>query len=161
MTTNQILSLATELKNKHFELLNWNISFNRRKSAFGVCNYFKKEISLSIVLTPLMTENAIQDTIIHEIAHALTKGHNHDNVWQRKCIELGGTGERIGDSSKFDGGKNSCLEFHKKNAKYTLTCPTCGSKSYVNRIPKHSQSCGKHGDRCYNPIHKMELTQNY
>lgn len=161
MTTNQILSLATELKNKHFELLSWTISFNRRKRAFGVCNYSKRNISLSSVLIPFMTESAIKDTIIHEIAHALTRGHDHDNVWRRKCLELGGNGERVGDSSKFKGGDNSRLEFHEKSAKYTLTCPTCGSKSYMNRMPKRSQSCSKHGDRCYNEIHKMIVSQNY
>ena len=161
MTINQVLALATELKNKHSELLSWTISFNKRKRAFGVCNYGKREISISSILIPFMTDSAIKDTIIHEIAHALTKGHDHDKVLKRKCIELGGTGDRLGGSNKFEGGDSSRLEFNEKNSKYTLTCPTCGCKSYINRMPKHSQSCGKHGDRRYNPIHKLILTQNY
>lgn len=161
MTINQVRALATELKNKHYELLSWNISFNKRKKAFGVCNYIHREISLSVLLIPFMSDKAIKETIIHEIAHALTKGHDHDNVWRRTCIELGGTGDRVGGSNKFKDGENGRSEFHETSSKYTLTCPTCGCKSYINRMPKRSQSCGQHGDRCYNPTHKLILTQNY
>jgi hypothetical protein len=35
-----------------------------------------------------------RDTILHEIAHALTPGHNHDSVWRAKSIEIGCDGKR-------------------------------------------------------------------
>ena len=161
MTVNQVRVLATELKNKHNELLNWNISFNKRKKAFGVCDYRNKEISFSSLLIPFMSNEATTDTIIHEIAHALTKGHNHDKVWECMCIVLGGSGKRVGDYNKFENGENGKIEFSENNFKYTLTCPICGYKSYLNRKPKNNHSCGKHEDKRYNPVYKMELTQNY
>lgn len=160
MTNNQILSLATELKNNHVELRHWRITFNNRKRAFGVCHHTKTEIQISSVLAPVMSDESIRDTIIHEIAHALTKGHGHDNVWRRKCIELGGNGNRVGGSDKFKDGEEGRLDFHKANAKYTLTCPTCGYESFRNRQPKRSCSCPKHGGG-YNEMHKLSITQNY
>jgi predicted SprT family Zn-dependent metalloprotease len=45
--------------------------------------------------------DTIEDTIPHEIAHIVMfitkKGKNHDAVWKRCCIALGGTGKRCHD----------------------------------------------------------------
>lgn len=161
MTINEAYVLAVSLKNKHPELSSWKVSFNNRKKAFGICNYRTREISLSKLFIPFMTDEAVKDTIVHEIAHALTMGHDHDNVWKRKCIELGGNGYRISGVENFKNGIDGILEFGAKNCKYTLTCPTCGCKVHLNRKPKLTRSCGEHGDTRYNPLHKMILTQNY
>lgn len=161
MTINEVYELAVSLKNKHPELYGWNISFNKRKKAIGLCNYAKREILISILFIPFMSDKAIKNTIVHEIAHALTKGHDHDYVWRNKCIELGGTGERLSGAESFVDGKDGVKDFCESNSKYTLTCPTCGSKSFLNRKPRIDRSCSRHGDTHYNPIHKMVLTQNY
>ena len=159
MKNQEAFMLATELKNKH-GLLNWRISFNNRKNSFGLCKHSIKEIQLSNCLIPLMKDIAIKDTILHEIAHALTPGHKHDYVWMRKCIEIGAKPDRLGCADNFKNGKEDELEFKKVTSKYTLTCPTCGHTAYVNRMPKREYSCSKHG-KGYNPIHKMVITQNY
>ena len=106
-----------------------------------------------------MSDKSIFDTIVHEIAHALTKGDGHGYFWRKKCIELGGDGQRVGGSDKFENGNLGKIEFRKTTSKYTLTCPVCDEKSYVNRIPKRACSCGKHG-RGYNPMYKLVVTQN-
>jgi hypothetical protein len=36
----------------------------------------------------------VTDTILHEIAHALTLGDGHGYAWKRKCIEIGAKPER-------------------------------------------------------------------
>ena len=94
MTLNQAITLAKKLLSKYPELKGWSVSTNMRKRAFGVCDYRNRLIELSAILVPAMTDEAIQDTIVHEIAHALTPGHNHDYVWKQKCIELGGDGKQ-------------------------------------------------------------------
>lgn len=160
MTVTEALLLANDLKNKHIELLTWSVTHNRRKRSFGVCSYTKREIQLSILLIPTMTDEAIFDTIVHEIAHALTPGHGHDNIWKRKCIELGGDGQRTGSSEKFKDGLDGKIQFHKVASKYTLTCPCCGYTTFMNRKPKRSYSCGKHGVG-YDSRYKLILTQNY
>lgn len=160
MKKQEAFILANELKNKHESLLRWKVTFNNRKGSFGLCSYSKREIQLSNMLIPFMSDKAIKDTILHEIAHALTAGHGHDYVWRIKFIELGGNGERIGSIDKFKNGKEDEIQFRKVTSKYTLTCPTCGRTSYANRMPKRDCSCSEHG-RGYNPIHKMVITQNY
>ena len=40
----------------------------------------------------------IDDTLLHEIAHALVgKAHGHDQVWQAKAVALGCSGRRCHD----------------------------------------------------------------
>lgn len=160
MTIREAIYLATELKNQHSELLHWTVTLNGRKRSFGICNHNIRQIQLSQLLIPAMTDNAIKDTIIHEIAHALTKGHGHDYVWQRKCVQLGGNGQRLGGNDKFIGGSDGRADFHKTQAKYTLTCPVCGCESYKNRKPTRNYGCGKHGGG-YKEMYKLVLSQNY
>jgi len=139
-------------------LTDWTVSANRRKRAFDVCRYGLKRIELSSILTPNCTDKSIMDTIYHEVAHALCIGHNHDRVWKRKCIDLGGNGERCGSSDNYiDGNK----EFLIAATKYTYTCPECGYQTPVSRRPKRSSSCGKHGTNGYSEKYKLVLTQNY
>lgn len=161
MTINQAIILTKKFISNHTELKGWTATLNYRKRAFGVCNYGKRQIELSAHLIPVMTENAIKDTIIHEIAHALTRGHKHDNVWRSKCIELGGNGERVGGSDKYEGGKTGQDVIQQKLAKYTMVCPCCGKKVYKNRKPANKISCGICFPRKYNETYRLSLIQNY
>ena len=161
MTINQAITLAKKIMSNHPELKYWTVTTNNRKTAFGVCKYGPREIQLSALLVPAMTEDAIQDTIIHEIAHALCIGHNHDNVWKKKCVELGGNGQRCGGANKFKDGKVGQQVLLEKIAKYTLSCPCCNHKSYKTRKPTRSTSCGICAPRKYNEQFKMILSQNY
>ena len=163
MTVAEAVKMATKMLREHKELNGWRVVLNRRKSAFGVCNYRTKEIQLSSLLVPVTTDESVTDTIIHEIAHALCPKQGHNRIWQRKCIELGGNGQRCGSSDNYKDGIDGKKEFEQKTSKYTLTCPECDHKSYQNRRPSRgrSYSCGKHGTRGYNEKYKLILTQNY
>lgn len=161
MNINQAITLSKKLISNHIELKDWTATINYRKRAFGVCNYSKKQIELSAHLVPVMTDDAIKDTIIHEIAHALTRGHNHDNVWKAKCIELGGNGQRLGGADKYKDGFTGQNIVQQKLAKYTMVCPCCGKKSYKNRKPTKTMSCGICCPSRYNENYKLILIQNY
>lgn len=160
MTKNEITNLAIRLLSNHNNLNDWTFLFNKRKNSFGLCSYNKKTIELSSYLVESMTDSAIRNTIIHEIAHALTPGHGHDYTWVKKCIELGGDGKRCGDYTKFKDGQESQTEIFSRISKYTLTCPCCGKQVFLNRKPKRSYSCGKHGVG-YNEMYKFTIIQNY
>lgn len=55
----------------------------------GQCSYKRKTIELSGFMIKADVPKACEDVVLHEIAHALTPGHTHDDVWKDKCIEIG------------------------------------------------------------------------
>lgn len=158
MTINQAVKLAKKILDKHPELKMWSVTLNKRKSSFGVCNYKNKEIQLSSITIPVMSDEGIEDTIIHEIAHALTPGQHHNNVWKRKCIELGGSGKRLGGTEKYKDGIEGHIASKESISKYKLTCPCCGNTGYMIRLPKRPGSCGK-CSRVYNPKYEFIVTK--
>ena len=138
--------LTIELMTEHGLIASgWLFNWNNRKRAFGVCNHTKKQILLSQALTPSLKVEAVTNTILHEIAHALVgKGHGHDNVWRRKAIEIGCNGQRC---------SNHPTDIQ---AKYEAECIGCGYKHKAHRRPKRKAWC-----RCTNRSFKAELVLNY
>ena len=157
-------SILTE-KSKEYpeypELRFWKVYTNRRKNAFGVCRYNNKRIELSEHLIPNCKKEAVINVILHEIAHAVTRGHNHDIVWKNMFIKLGGDGQRCGSDSHYFNGEKTKDEIFSKISKYTLVCPVCDHTAYLSRKPKRSYSCAKHGNKKYDETYKMKLIQNY
>lgn len=117
MNTLQAKKLAIELMSEHGLLdLRWSFEFDTAKTRFGVCRYGSKTIGLSQPLTLINNEAEVRNTILHEIAHALTPGHHHDAVWKAKCREIGCRDERC---------------YTKENTvtiagKYRAVCGGCG-----------------------------------
>lgn len=159
MNIQEAIELAEAILSQHSVLCDWTVVSNRRKKAFGVCSYRKKEIQLSSIVVPYMTNEAIKDTILHEIAHALCPRQYHNHVWRAKCIELGGNGERCGDDTNYSDGNEGRLNMLEKVSKYSLSCPTCGIVSYKQRMSKRSFSCANHGGG-YDPKYKLVVALN-
>lgn len=89
-------SLGRELLNE-YKLSKWKFSYSKRfKNILGLCNYTKKEIILNETFTKSASYDEVLDIIIHEISHALVGyKHKHNDVWKKKFLELGGTGNRL------------------------------------------------------------------
>jgi predicted SprT family Zn-dependent metalloprotease len=124
---------------------------------FGQCRYSKREIGLSLKPTEANYKEyawKVQDTILHEIAHAIemilyhTKGHRED--WKRIAKQIGCDGKMYYDQSKIN-----CVR-----TKWSLKCPVCNRVSPRVRKPKNPCSCGT-CTSTYDPRYKMELIQNY
>ena len=126
----------------------WSFKFDHAKRRFGVCKanrlageVYKGEISLSRHLVLANDEAKVRDTILHEIAHGLTAGHGHDNVWKRKCIEIGAKPERCYSSKEVNtvehlaryqatcGGCEKVYVLHKMTAKRQRTQSACRCQS--------------------------------
>jgi len=73
------------------KLNDWHIhlSTNAHDKFLGFCSHKDKCIILNAHHIDIHPDIEIINTIKHEIAHALTPGHQHDEIWANKAIELG------------------------------------------------------------------------
>lgn len=115
MELTKVEILAKELMQK-YGLDDYRFLFDTAVDRFGFCNNTDKIISLSGKLTELNEWPQIQDTILHEIAHALTPHCSHNEVWQRVAKAIGANGKRCYDDA----------EVETPMAKWTAKCPECG-----------------------------------
>ena len=108
-------SLTQDLMSE-FGLHDWSFKFGNAKQEFGYCDIKKKIISLSSCLVELNDIAVVEDTIRHEIAHALAgPDHHHDWYWRQKCIQVGAIPERCYDAD----------EVTEPEGRYVYKCSTC------------------------------------
>jgi predicted SprT family Zn-dependent metalloprotease len=63
----------------------WEFRWTHENRVHGRCIWKDKVIELSTRLTSENSETVVEDTIRHELAHALVgAGHGHGPVWQAK-----------------------------------------------------------------------------
>lgn len=85
--TNYLRARLTE-----FGLVDWKIKLvteTQSKIFLGKCSYSEKTIYLNAHHIDTHPEIEVFDTINHEIAHVLTTGQGHNDIWKAKAIELG------------------------------------------------------------------------
>jgi predicted SprT family Zn-dependent metalloprotease len=142
-TEYEVRDLANELMTKHGLIaIGWRLGFDSAKRRCGLCSYRKKVISLSVYTCFRMPLSEVEDTIKHEIAHALVgPGHNHDWVWKAKAREIGAKPDRC-----------SSIEVERPTGKYVAHC-SC-STHYLYRRPKYDLS----SYRCAKCRQKLEFT---
>jgi hypothetical protein len=125
------------------------------KTTFGKCRTRKKVITLSALLTNLNTFTEVNDTVQHEIAHALreiertnvgptarhfTAGQWHDARWAQIARSLGCNGKQFFSKQEVNIGRTVRPT---KNI-WKVTCPNCqASGTTMKRSTKNC--CGK----CY------------
>ena len=76
----------------------YKFQWSSAKRQAGYCDWTNKTISLSYHHACNSTLKFNEDTILHEIAHAMTEGHHHDEVWRKAYLLLGGSGKRLYDA---------------------------------------------------------------
>lgn len=124
-------------------LSTWTIRWSHSARTAGQCCYNAQTVKLSRTLMEVWTLEQCRQTIAHETAHALTRGHGHDAVWRRECIRLGGTGERCW------GGDDRA----RPEMKIKGVCPQ-GHEFGKTRMPSSRRYCRRCGRGCtsYNLI---------
>jgi len=129
-------TLTLELMAAHELTANgWYFAWNNRRRAFGSCNYARKCISLSRPLVSVNELARVRNTILHEIAHALTPSAGHGPIWRMKAIALGCDGETCCHAS----------DITMPAGTYQAKCPGCGHVYHKYRRPtsRRRHSCAK------------------
>ena len=124
-------SLATNLMSKHKLPREWSFGFDRSKVRFGKCDYRHKRISLSRYLVEANGVEAVRETILHEIAHALApRGAAHGPVWRAVAQSIGCNGSRCYGN-----------EVARPKPRFQGSCPGCGR--IIHRHRRTAIACGK------------------
>ncbi len=122
--------LAHELMHRH-GVGDWGFAFDHAKRRLGSCRYAQRTLTLSAPLTRLNDEAVVRDTILHEIAHALTPGAGHGPRWRTVARRLG-------------AAARACVDSHGVSvppAPYALVCDGCGVELPRYRRPRQRLVC--------------------
>lgn len=129
MNRDVLLGQAAALLDR-YKLTDWKIEFRKGTGNWlGRCVYWARTILINDYYAEHNSEAEVLDTLLHEIAHALTPGHSHDKVWKAVARSLGAI-------PKACSNDNVII----RPGKYQATCPSCGRKFHKYRRPKYR--CG-------------------
>ena len=118
MQIHEAQNMAEALMKSH-GLSDWRFSFDRARRRFGACRPATKEISLSKHLTLMNDESQVRETILHEIAHALTPGDGHGRRWKKMCLAVGAKPVRCFTTEEVAVPA-------QKPSRYEMGCRQCG-----------------------------------
>ena len=113
----------------------WTFGFDLSTVRAGVCRYRERRIDLSVSYCLRAARAEIENTLLHEIAHAVVGvEHGHDAVWQDKARELGCTAERCHDlthtAARWVGvcgrGRRWFRQRLSRSLRRGATCKACG-----------------------------------
>ncbi len=120
----------------------WTFAFDRAHRRVGCCTWrvgekLVRRVSLSRHFALRLTWEELEDTVRHEIAHAMdyeTRGRSgHDAEWKAWARRCGARPERLHEDVSVDASA----------ARYRGVCPSCGAEYPFFRRPKHARACGK------------------
>ena len=136
--------MAEELIKEH-KLEEYTFGWNNANNTLGLCDRTNKIIYLSYNFVFLNNEERVRIVLLHEVAHALTPGHKHDEVWRKKCIEIGGDGKTRDSESKLSAWN------------YILECKFCDNVIKRRRKPSPFMACGV----CCNKYNNGKWSEKY
>ena len=125
-----IAALAESMMLEHIEDRSWSFGFDNGRRRAGLCSYTDKKITVSKYLSLVHSIDDVKQTIIHEIAHALSgPKEGHGKKWLATAKKLGYRNETYTGE-----------EIAKKYAPYSGICPN-GHQHYRYQKPKLLYSC--------------------
>jgi predicted SprT family Zn-dependent metalloprotease len=126
-------TLARSLMNQH-GLADWRFGFDHARRRFGSCRPRARLITLSRHLVFLNDEPEVRDTILHEIAHALTPGDGHGAKWKAACLRIGARPVRCYTDE-------TVVSPPRRTAPYQIGCLACGWWTDRHRLTRRRLIC--------------------
>lgn len=127
--------LGREILGEPLSARGWTVGFDRARKRLGACHPQRRAITLSAHLTRHLAPEVVEDTLRHEIAHALDveqRGRScHDARWRALAVACGARPERC-----HAGGLPA-----DPAAPYHAVCPTCATEAAVYRQPVRPLRC--------------------
>ena len=134
--------MTNDLLIKH-NLKDWSFGYDNSKkitSRCGLCDHVNKRISITVTHAKKARYDVVKNTILHEIAHALTVGHGHDKIFKKKCLEIGAAPEtymlNVSMDKMYKGVCPTCghelISYKKKS-----NCSKCYFENYLNMHMEH------------------------
>ena len=121
----------------------FTFEFEDCKRTLGRCHYHAKKITLSKWYAELNEEKEVEDTILHEIAHALAWIHNkvtgHCKVWKDWARKVGATpkacckSDLVQPKNHYKYEQTCCgvtYKRHRLRKSATYRCPNCKGKLF-------------------------------
>jgi len=126
----------------------WHFRFDRAIKRFGYCHEGRKLISMSASMVLLNVEKEVENTILHEVAHALVGCRwGHCAAWAGMAAKLGARPEACWKAS--DGIR--C------RYRWEALCPGCKEvRDRRMRPPPRIQSCSKCSGGKFNPEFRLQ-----
>ncbi len=112
-------------------LYHWKCKLSKSKTSWGHCDFRRSTIYLSKYLLEFGCHEEILQTILHEIAHALTPSdRDHGAEWFATARNLGYSGYRNAErvlpfKHKFIGHCNQGHKFCSMQLQKSFRCETC------------------------------------
>ena len=147
MKQGEVEILASRLLSVHgLKKLGWTYKFIRAKKISGQCYYDKKIIELSLPFVLVNNFATVNNTILHEIAHALTEGHFHDEVWQAMCVKIGAIPDPLWGE-----------DVVKPALRFQAICPECQHIWRRDKLPKAKLACDCQRDKPQSEMVPLEF----
>ena len=127
-------ALGRDLLGEPLQARGWSFGYDRARRRLGACHPASRRITVSAVLAGDLSEAEVEDTIRHEIAHAIDwerRGTtNHDATWKAVATACGASPSRT-----FRG------DLPHSDAAYQAACPSCGTTAGFYRQPVRAPRC--------------------
>ncbi len=91
----RVHGLANGLLDRHADrLAGWRFVLDDGQRRAGACFPHRRLVTVSRQFALEAPWDEVRDTVIHEVAHALTPGNGHGPAWRTAARELGGSARR-------------------------------------------------------------------
>ncbi len=136
----------------------WSFHWNKRTTALGLTHFRTRQIELSILFASVLPMEVMENTSLHEVAHALAGFHaGHDLEWQEYALLVGAKPERCANVEEY----RHLLTPATMGYKYSAVCQTCNYQFHFSRMGKQWKTGRKACNQCCNKYNRGKWDERF